>query len=318
MLRKMNGCIRFLPLFLLFVTLFGCKENNTTAPVEPGPNTDADAITELITEDTSTVSFESNFNEETSLGIDLGKITTQIYPVKVGRKVTGVTRNATVNISGDSAFATVTYTFTCELIIAASHDSAGFNDTLTIDSVYRKPYTTTATRKLIFVRVGNSNRPKNNWKLSAVSLIQGGTSSTNIAIQKLTVYLPSGDSLVITSPNDYYLIRGIGSRKMIPTVSKNQTVSLKVEIFSAFEQDDFVTMTYGADVRGLHRAKRKFNLVSSTPVTGGYYKVYTQSYTTHQFGGYYHAIIDLMPRQVIFDDSTPVESKYWGMPYLVN
>jgi hypothetical protein len=92
---------------------------------------------------------------------------------------------------------------------------------------------------------------------------------------------------------------------------------LRVELFSAYEEEDFITLTYGANRFHNHRAKKIFELVSSTPSGNGWEKVYEQTYTTHQFPGFYHAVINAMPKQIVFDDATPVESEAWGIPYLV-
>ncbi len=122
---------------------------------------------------------------------------------------------------------------------------------------------------------------------------------------------------MITSPNDYYLARGRGWWRRLPIITGDHPVKVRVELYSAFEDDDFVTLTYGADLKGLHRAKHIFELVSSAPVAGGFEKVYEQTYNSNQFPGYYHAIINAFPRQVIFNDSVPVENEMWGIPYAV-
>ena len=58
-------------------------------------------------------------------------------------------------------------------------------------------------------------------------------------------------------------------------------------------------------------------MVSSTQTGNGYDKVYEQTFETHQWPGYFHAVINATPRQVVTDDSTPVESNTWGIPYIV-
>jgi hypothetical protein len=153
--------------------------------------------------------------------------------------------------------------------------------------------------------------------LAAISLPEGGVLSSNIDIQKLTAFLPNGDSLVINSPNSYFLSRGFGWWRQIPIIGAGQSVTLKLEVYSTYVDTDFVTLTYGDDKKGFHRAKRKFVMISSAPLGNGFAKVYEQTYTAHQFAGHYHAIINAFPKQVIFDDATPVESESWGVPYFV-
>ena len=78
-----------------------------------------------------------------------------------------------------------------------------------------------------------------------------------------------------------------------------------------------MTLTHGGDPRGLHRGKVKFDFVSSTQSGGGYDKVYEQTFETHQWPGFFHAVINASPGQVIKDDSAPVEISTWGIPYVV-
>jgi hypothetical protein len=293
---------------ILFV---GCKES-VVEPNSAEPTTDKEAMLKLTDEDSAVSSFETNYNEEEAMSF-FGKTEAEIYPFKVGHRVHLVNRNMDVNVVGDTAYGTLTKTFEGTLIIAASYNS-GAN---VPDTIIRKPFTSIITKKLIFVRIGNSRFPYRNWKLVAISLPEGGVLTTNIDIQKLTAFLPNGDTLIINSPNSYFLSRGLGWWKQLPVIDENQFVILRIEVYSVYADTDFVTLTYGADKNGLHRAKRKFIMVSSIPSGNGFAKVYEQTYNTHQFPGYYHAVINIFPKQVIFNDATPVETESWGIPYFV-
>ncbi len=288
----------------------GCK-NSPTEPSTIEPTTDQDAMLKIADEDSALASFDSNYNEDNAMSF-IGKVNAAINPLKVGLRVHIVNRTISTDVVGDTAYATLTKTYEGVLLIAGSYDT-----TKSIDTVISKPFTSTITRKLIFVKVANTEFPFRNWRLAAISLPEGGTIHPNINIMKVTVFLPHGDTLVITSPNEYFLARGKGWWRRLPVILRNNPVKVQVEVFSAFNEDDFVTLTYGADLKGLHRAKYKFELISSTPVAGGYDKVYEQTYNSNQFPGFYHAIINAFPRQVIFDDSTPVENEMWGILYFV-
>lgn len=297
---------------LAMVTLFiGCKES-VNEPESTEPTTDKEAMLRLADEDSSIASFEPNYNEEDAMSF-LGKTETQIYPFRVGHRVRLVNRILDINVVGDTAYGTLTKTFEGTLIIAASYNSGSSSP----DTIIRKPFTSVITKKLIFVRIANTPYPYRNWRLVALSLPEGGVLSSNIDIKKLTAFLPNGDTLVINSPNSYFLSRGLGWWKQIPFIGKNQSVTIRLEVYSAFADTDFVTLTYGADLKGFHRAKRRFVMLSSTPSGSGFDKIYEQTFTAHQYVGYYHAIINAFPKQVIFDDATPVESESWGMPYFI-
>jgi hypothetical protein len=306
----------FIPLLLLALLAFfaGCQDEMLIDPVDnTEPTTDKGAMEKLVEEDSSLISFEANYNEDGLMDY-LGKTTETIYPFRVGHRMRLV--NKTLNITFDNdtmATGILTKTFEGVLFIAASYDSTSIEP----DTVIEKPFTSVVTRKIIFIKVANTNNPLMNWVIAAISLPEGGTQSPNIDITHLTVFLPNGDTLNIASPNDYLLRRGHGWWRDIPRLHRGDSVTLRVELFSAYEDDDFVTLTFGANRYGQNRAKKRFELISSTPAGNGFEKVYEQTYTTHQHPGHFHAIINAIPGQVVLDDAAPVEAEAWGVPYFV-
>lgn len=302
-------------LFSMILLMIGCKETTTTEPQSNEPTTDRAALELLAIEDSSIISFDTNFDDNGA--VILGKTAGDIYPLKVGRRILSITRNFDVNIQGDSAMGTLTINVEGLLIIAASYTPITPGDTTQVDTIISKPFSTAISRNLIFKKIANTPRPKLNWRLAAISLTEGGTASSNIQITELKAFLPSGDTLIINSPNDYYLRRGIGWWKQIPLVGKNQEITIEVRMFSTYSDTDFVTLTYGALPKGFQRAKKKFDLISQFQTTSGYEKLYRQSFVTHQMAGHFHALIDAMPRHVVFDNQTQVEFKNWGLPYFV-
>ncbi len=299
-----------LPIFILAIISFftACQEENSLETSEP--KTDKEAMIQIADEDSLLSSFEPNYNEDGVMDV-IGKVNTPIYPVKVGQKMRLVNRVLDINIQGDTAYGTLTKTFEGTLFILAKYDSSSTEP----DTLIQKPFTSTITRKLVFIKIANTEFPKRNWVLAAVSLPEGGTQTPeSINITKMTVFLPDGDTLVINSPNDYYLYRRWGfwwRWRNFPVVPGNSQLTIRVE------QDDFVTLTFGADARGLHRAKKRFVLVSSTFNGTSYDKVYEQTFQTHQYRGFFHAVLNAMPGQVVLDDSAPVEQESWGVPYFV-
>jgi hypothetical protein len=316
-MKKQKNLSRYLLAFValaMFALFVRCQDEMVIEPVNTDPTTDQGALEKLVDEDSSLSSFDYNYDEEGLMDY-LGKVNTEIYPFKVGRKMRLVNRNLSIDFQDSIAYGTLTKTFEGLLLIAASYDPGATEP----DTLIQKPFTAVVTRNIIFKKVANSPYPLRNWVIAAISLPEGGTQSPNIDVMKLTVFLPNGDTLVVESPNDYYLRRGWGWWRQLPIIRRGESVHLRVELFSMYEVEDFVTLTYGAN-RWMkkHRTKRKFELVSSTPNGNGWDKVYEQTYTTHQWPGFYHAVINAMPRQVIFDDAAPVESEAWGIPYFVH
>ena len=308
----------FASLFLFTIFLVGCKNEDFPVTPQDSQTTNKEALEKLVSADAVIQSFEPNYNEEQAMDFVLGKTTVAIFPVKVGQRMHLVNKDMNVTFKGDSAFATLTRTFDGTLFIAASYQPFTNRDSSTIDTVIQKPFTTTIIRNIIFEKIANNRNPMHNWRITAISLPEGGTLQENINIDKITVYYPSGDSLIITSPTDYYLSRGPGHFRQVPVFARGQNILVKVELTSAYADTDFVTLTYGAYRGGrMHRSKKLFQLVSSQQTNGEYLKVYEQSWRTHMQAGWKHAIINVIPKQVLYDDSAPVEENSWGIPYKV-
>lgn len=304
--------------FIMFTFVAGCSQMTNEPDLTDDPKTDKAAFEVLAEEDSSVFSFYANYNEEDAMIFGFGKVSTEIYPKRVGQRVRLISRNIESNIVGDTAYATVTLTFEGKLFIGASFDSTSTG----VDTIIQKNFTSQIKRNLIFIRIGNSPRPRLNWKLAAVSLPMGGTLeasifNTNIRIEKLTLNLPNNNTLVITSPLDYYLWRNIGGNRPIPSLARGQQFTIEAEIYSAYEIKDFVTVTFGADRFGQNRTKVRLELVSSTPGIIGFTKIYRATINVNQIAGHFHAVINAMPHQVIFDSDTNVETSSWGMPYHV-
>lgn len=315
-MQKQNNLSRYIMAFfaLLTLTLFvRCQDEMVVDPGETEPTTDRAALEKLVDEDSSLTSFDYNYNEEGVMDF-LGKVNTPIYPFRVGQKMRLVNRTLSIDIQDTLAYGTLTKTFEGILFIAASYDSSANKP----DTLIQKPFTAVVTRNLIFKKIANTPYPRRNWVLAAISLPEGGTQSPNIDLMKMTIFLPNGDTITVDSPNDYFLRRGWGWWRNMPIIGRGDSVKISVEVFSNYEEDDFVTLTWGANRWIKHRVKRLFDLVSSTPNGTGWDKVYEQTFVTHQWPGFYHAIINAMPQQVVLDDSTPVEAEAWGIPYFVH
>ncbi|MCP5061143.1 MAG: hypothetical protein GY936_01600 [Ignavibacteriae bacterium] len=303
-------------IFILFTSIACNEENSLTLPEEE-VNSDQAALEKIVEADEAIESFEPNYNEDDAMSFVLGKTATEIFPVRIGQKMRLVEKDLNIVFEGDSAYGTLTKTFDGILFIVASEDSLSL-DSLDLN-VYEKPFTTTITRKLIFVKVDNSDNPLNNWKISSVSLAEGGTLTDNIAIKSMTVFLPNGESIFIEEPNEYFLSRGPSLRTAVPILSKFETVSVQVELQSVYEDADFVTLTYGAlKNRNMKRAKKRFELKREDFDGTFYNRLYEADYQIHSERGFRHAIVNAYPYQVYKDSDAPVESNSWGIPYFVH
>lgn len=299
-----------LAMFALFVR---CQDEMVVETGDPEPSTVQGALEKLVDEDSSLTSFDYNYDEEGVMDF-FGKVNTTIYPFRVGQKMRLVNRTLSIDIQDTIAYGTLTKTFEGLLLLAASYDSSATEP----DTLIKKSFTAVVTRNIIFKKIANTSYPRKNWIIAAISLPEGGTQSPNIDITKMIITLSNGDTITVESPNDYYLRRGWGWWHQIPVLGLGDSATVRIELYSSYEEDDFVSLTWGANRWVKHRVKKLFDLVSSKPNGNGWDKVYEQTFRTHQWPGFYHAIINALPRQVILDDSTPVETESWGIPYFVH
>ena len=313
-------------IILLLTVLFfalgsiACNEEDSLLLSDTNPSSDKEALERIIEEDEAIQSFEVNYNEEEAMDFVLGKVATEIFPVKVGQRMKLISKELNVVFEGDTAYGNIVKTFEGVLFIVASTDSlTGRLDSIDLD-VYEKPFSTTITRNVVFVKVDDTDDPTKNWKLSSISLPVGGTLTENIAIESLTVYLPDGETLIIDSPLDYYFSRGPSFRRLVPSFGNRESVKVEVNIKSIYEEADYVTLTHGAiKDRKDSRSKRRFTFdeTSERNEGGYYYRTYTGEWTINQHRGFKHAIVSAFPWGVIKDSDAAVETVSWGIPYFV-
>ena len=109
--RRRRVIVKYLFLiFSLAIFLFtGCK-NSPTEPSTVETTSDQDAMLKIADEDSALASFDFNYNEDNAMSF-MGKISTTIYPLKVGLRVHIINRTMSVDINGDTAYATLTKTY---------------------------------------------------------------------------------------------------------------------------------------------------------------------------------------------------------------
>ena len=326
--RKIAGFTEILlssVVIILSVFMFGCKDSVNAPNLGTTNQTtlsavDKQAISQIAELDSVVASFDPNFNESQNDSY-LGKVNNAITPYFVWQHVilTNKTYDFTpvgdsVNI-GDSVYVKLTKTYQGVLNIAASNQ-----DTLTRpDTIITKNFTTTVVTRLLFQHIDTTSNPMHNWKLLGVSLASGGTNTDNFKINSLTITLSSGDTVTISNPTNYFIARSNRWKwwHRCPEFNSDDSVKVSVEVYSAYADTDFVTLTYGADHYGLHRNKSKLDLVSQTASGSGYIRVYQKTFNVRHYRGYFSAVINAFTRQTIYDDSAPVESNVWGLPYKV-
>jgi len=302
---------------LLLIVLVGCNKSNI---IEPDSLND-EALIRLIESEEAIQNFDENFDDGDATGFFVGKSFGNIYPIRVGRRVTGIQRTFSREIIGDSAKVQVTTEYNGFLIIAGKFSPFSPGDTtIRPDTIITKPFREIVKRNVTFKRI--SSRFDNNkaWKLQAISLPEGSTTIRNIKITKVELMLPGRVPLIITSPLDTYFFIGDPIRDL-PQRKKDETVSIKVYITSNSPEEDFVTITYGKKLGNQWpKIKRKLELVSSAQVGDNWEKIYQGNwniFVTHPFGRF-HSVINAVTNETIYTIQGQVSSFTWGIPYKVN
>jgi len=313
------------------VLLTGCKDSAGPGDDEQAPagvTNEMDAMKYFALQDEFVKNTEETISDDNLYPADygtFGKVAAEITPLRFGRFITSVTRTATPTIlPGDS----IAIVFVEKEIMGVFKIRGlnGVGDTVTIE----KPFTDNSTRNLVFKRVERNPRMYwRNWVPVATSLVDGGTvaPNDNIDITMVQLFLPNGDTITVTDPNSYYLrYRWLhmydGGRKDVPEFSPNQRAILQATVVSTSADTDFVALRYG--VGTFQKRRMRLTLVSEVNNGDG---TYTRVYQTRDSGmpgfvihphrGWFHAAVDAMTRETLYDDAAPYSVNWWGIPYRV-
>lgn len=334
----------------IFLIVIGSSCNDEIGIVESGVNKNlSQALMKVADNSPSINSFTPNYNEEGAMSFS-GTLGKEIYPIRVGQKLKLVDRNFSIVKDSTTATGTLVQKFEGQLIIAGSFQKPTIGINSRVDTVIQKPISTTITRQIKFQRVANTGNDTTDWKIVGISLPVGGTTGNNIQIEKLTLTAQDGSTVEISNPNTFFF--NVGKDKKDDNDSddkddndsedddgkkfgfgaglemrgwfglhtwykRNQHVKLTVEILSSASDPDVLTITYGAMTNGNFRTKEKFELKSSVQDGAYYRKIYERNWLVPSHQGKMHAVINALPRAVVYDTDTSVEEKTWGIPYKV-
>jgi hypothetical protein len=322
--KKMKNIITLTLVIGIIFLLASCSKDTGTGPDQL---TDEQFIQQQITTSDSLadilLSEEATINDESELEWDVGKITTPIKPFRWGRTIETVNRNVTVVIIGDSvAIATIVKTISGQFIIRASYsDEALFPDT-----TIRKPFTERTERRLRFVRIARSEHRERNWRPVAITLVQGDAqpdSNNKFFITSLEITTTS-DTYRVSNPLDTWLRFG-GLRTRVPLWTENDSVNVRLTIESTDTARESSLLRFGV-MRPEHpRHRLRMQLVSEVTLDSTtYFRVYERKFPVRlpmglPMGiavGSFHAVVDVISKGTLFDDSAPVSNRFWGLPYL--
>lgn len=311
------------------VLLTGCtKEDSIVDPTNQPPagvTDERSAISQSAASDEYSSNGESTMHDgemQPASYSSFGEISADITPLRFGRFITRVTKSVEVEFEeGDStAVATVTKDIYGVFKIRGI---AGEGDTVTVE----KEFHDRAVKKVIFRRVARDLvRFWRNWVPVATSLVAGGTVEPNddIRVIRTELYLPNGDTVVVTDPLHHFLryrwlsllAHDLGFRPPVPELIADQQLTMRVAVVSASPDTDLVALRFGSDLYHKHRLRMR--LVSEEDNGDGTWtRVYERMWTVPRLRGFFHVAVDAMTHGTIFDDSEPYSVSWWGVPYRV-
>jgi hypothetical protein len=314
--------------------LAGCsKEDSIVDPLNQPPagvTTEEGAIQNLALTDEFTANTEVTLNDGDLLPVEygiVGKIAAEITPLRFGRFITSITRNVVVQYQpGDSiAEAMVTRDI---LGVFKVRGINGGGDTVTV----AKDFHDRSQRRVIFRRISNDTLHFwRNWIPVGTSLVGGGTvePNDNIAIRKVELFLPNGDTVTVTDPLQFLMryrweMRVGGAmmdslhteRPPVPELLNGQQLTIRVSVQSTSADTDMVLLRFGCDP--FHKRRGAMRIVSEQDNGDGTYtRVYERMWTVPPLHGFFHATVDAMTHGTIFDDTEPYSVSWWGVPYRV-
>jgi hypothetical protein len=331
-MKKLSLYLLFLPLVGLSLT--GCSDDSAVNPEQQDPNdqlygaaaTDQQFFQMYAENDSYSQSDELAMNDgEEPLPMDdyeLGKVTTPIRPLRWARFIRNFNRQVQLDsVTADSlSYLTVTKTWVGSLLIAATYSDTG----RVPDTVIRKPFTTVSKKRFIFRRIGNTAVIWRNWRPVAVSLIAGGTESSDaINITQLKLRFDRNgvpDSVIVTDPVNTFLriprVNDIRNTE-VPDIAGGHRSLLQVTLTSTDPDTDHVALRFGFTRDGLHRHRIRLHLVSETFDGSVYTRVYERPFMMHMARGVFALGVDATTHGTMFDDAAPVSNSFWGVPYLV-
>jgi hypothetical protein len=308
---------------ILGLYLIGCSDSVNT----PDNQTDDEYIKEVILHGTGSNQQDDedlmsnevyDFDDGGPVGNGGGSDTPIDTLLRWGRRITGVNVNVNITSQGDSLkIAEITRTINGNFIIIGI--VSGLQDTIV------KPFTEVLKRNAIFKRISHNPKPRFNWKLYKVSLVDGETTMPQVGTQyvqmnKVEVYI--NNSLAYTFQGPDFTQNVFTPRRFhgggIPQVHHGDMVRIKVYTYSTQPEPDIVVWHWARNKSGFHREP----FVMTSQIPNGQHWDRTYEKTFHIYGrhmsGCFNGFIIASTHKSLFDDSpSEFASDLVGTPYRV-
>jgi hypothetical protein len=275
-------------LIILIISVFSLYFNACSDNSVSDNQTDDEYIREVITmgystpngEDDDLMSSEKDDLDDGGPVGNNGGMTPIDSLMRWGRRITGVSKSVTITNEGDSIKnATITTNITGVFMIVGIVNNI-------VDTI-SKPYTEEFKRLAIFKRVDHNPRPRHNWRLYKVSMLDGESKTPQVGtdyvkMNKVEVYVNGDLKYTLNGPDftqNIFTTRHFGGAG-IPEVSVGDNIKLAVITYSTQSEQDYVAWHWGKRNFGFHR--EPFAMVSQVPNGSGWDRVYEKTFTINE------------------------------------
>jgi hypothetical protein len=338
----MKNSAVYLALAALISGIMSCSKDNSTT--SPGPVTDQQAVTQIVTSVDSVAQFLSS--EEATIndgGLQLvtaggavlpGEVRSQLgvlsttrsdSVVEWGRSVNvgQITRDYNVVLIGDTvAIVTITKQVPGELLVAWGTHPSPSSDSVVIDTIVHKPFTEVMKRKVELKRIARDTNPLRNWVLVAITIVTAKTEgSITFGIDSLQIADAhvGYDSTFYTPLQTWF--RFGRYRESIPVFHAGDTVTVRLSVSGSDSLPEIVTFHHGIAGSGSLPFRVRMSLISQTGGPGNRTRIFQRKFLAtlppSALLARFNALADVFPKRCVYVDSSRYENEFWGLPYIV-
>lgn len=261
------------------------------------------------------------------------------YPIRWGRK--NVDATVTVDfepfqVDSDTIIAVIERNVEGELVVFDVEPNEDTTEVVVVDSSF-KDFSMTGQRKIRFVRIDNSDNPRHNWKLEAVTPFIAYSPDSNVEIDSIMVYKSrptdndSNDELYFKLENVGDLLNTFLDREDLPHFHPEQFVKVEVALHrnTENEYDERAFLHYGRHHGPKHR-KPMFDdggLIDywghTSPDETENDNIHTGLWRMHQTAPdgenhFYRAFFDVLDEESLLAPEGEYHSFVIGFPYIVS
>jgi hypothetical protein len=302
---------------VLVLFIMGCEKSSTMS-TQPGISTpvsqqDQTTMGGLISQDVLFTTDVTALNDNVQT---LAKTDSVIMPRGWGRRIDNASRSVTYDhINDTTVLATVTNTLTGQVWIRVKQSPK--------DTIIYKPLAETITRKVEFRQASIAGFDSlRNWKIVAISGVQGGTANNGLIIQNITFFIDD-DTVNVVNPLDslFQFVKGYkrwGVRELRPNLAAQFKVQVTVK---STDPDSDIVVAHRPlwYMTGCAYGRASMKLLSSVSNGDGTFtRVYENDWKWQRaFPGRYSVYVGAITRQSIYDNQAAFSSNVWALPYIV-